>query len=140
MKRSRFIVVFLFSVFLFLIATEEARCTSHVESQPTSLEPEVLKKSTTLIVYYSRTGNTRAISESIKDTLGCDIQEIKDLKDRSGISGFIGGMIDVRENPTTDISPKEVRLENYNLLIIVHRKKGGTLQRGRRTDASENTQ
>ena len=118
MKRSRFIVVFLFSVFLFLIATEEARCTSHVESQPTSLEPEILKKPKPLIVYYSRTGNTRAISESIKDTLGCDIQEINDLKDRSGVSGFVGGMIDVRKNPTTDISPKEVSLVDYNLLII----------------------
>ena len=118
MKLGRFIVVFLFSVFLFLIAMEEMRCTSQAESQPNSLEPEVLKKPKPLIVYYSRTGNTRAISESIKDTLECDIQEIKDLKDRSGFSGFIGGMIDVRENPTTDISPTEVRLEDYNLFII----------------------
>ena len=118
MKHGRFSVVLFLSVLLFLFATEEARCTSQVESQPSSLEPEVLKKPKTLIVYYSRTGNTRAISESIKDSLGCDIQEIKDLKDRSGISGFIGGMIDVRKNPTTDISPKEANVENYNLLII----------------------
>lgn len=118
MKRGHFSVVLFLSVLLLLIAMEGAQCTSPAEPQPTSLEPEVLKKSTTLIVYYSRTGNTRAISESIKDTLGCDIQEINDLKDRSGVSGFIGGMIDVRKNPTTDISPKEVRLENYNLLII----------------------
>ena len=118
MKRSRFSIVFFLSAFLFLIAMEGARCTSRAESPLTSREPEGLKKPKTLIVYYSRTGNTRAISESIKDTLGCTIQEIKDLKDRSGISGFIGGMIDVRENPTTDISPKEVRLEDYNLLII----------------------
>jgi flavodoxin len=97
---------------------EEARCTPQAEFPPSSREPEVLKKSTTLIVYYSRTGNTRAIAESIKDTLGCDIQEINDLKDRSGVSGFVGGMIDVRKNPTTDISPKEVSLVDYNLLII----------------------
>ncbi len=103
---------------MFLIAKEGAQCTSQAESQQTSRGLEALKKSTTLIVYYSRTGNTRTISESIKDTLGCDIQEIKDLKDRSGILGFIGGMIDVKKNPMTDISPKEVRVEDYNLLLI----------------------
>jgi len=118
MKRGRFSIVLFLSVFLFLIATEGARCSSQTESQPTSREQVALNKPKTLIVYYSRTGNTRAISESIKDTLECTIQEIKDLKDRSGISGFIGGMIDVRKNPTTDISPKEVSLEGYNLLII----------------------
>ncbi len=103
---------------MFLIAKEGAQCTSQAESQSASRGPEALKKSTTLIVYYSRTGNTRTISESIKDTLGCDIREIKDLKDRSGILGFIGGMIDVKKNPMTDISPKEVRVEDYNLLLI----------------------
>ena len=56
--------------------------------------------------------------KTISETLGCDIQEIKDLKDRSGISGFIGGMIDVRKRPITGISPKTVDLGPYDLIFI----------------------
>jgi len=119
MKRGHFSAVFFLSVLLFLIAMEGTRCTSQAESQPASREPEVLEKPKTLIVYYLPEPAIPVLStKSIQDTLGCDIQEIKDLKDRSGISGFIGGMIDVRKNPTTGISPREANAEGYSLLII----------------------
>ena len=118
MKRARFTMVALLTVFFCLISKDGGQCFPQVKSPPSSQELAIREKPKILVVYYSRTGNTRAIAESIKETLGCDIQEIKDLKDRSGISGFIGGMIDSRKNPITDISPKEVESKDYDLLII----------------------
>ncbi|KPL26765.1 MAG: hypothetical protein AMS23_00310 [Bacteroides sp. SM1_62] len=70
------------------------------------------------MVFYSRTGNTKTVSETIRETLYCDIQEIKDLKDRTGMRGYISGMIDVRKNPITPVSPKVVNLKDYDLLFI----------------------
>ena len=54
-------------------------------------------KENVLVIYYSRTGKTRAAAQFIGETLGCDILEIKDLKDRSGISGFFSGARDARK-------------------------------------------
>ena len=71
-----------------------------------------------LVVYYSRTGNTRIVAETIRDNFGCRLQEIEDMKDRSGFFGFIGGMIDVRRNPITTINPTTLNLEDYDLLFI----------------------
>ncbi|KPJ55898.1 MAG: hypothetical protein AMJ42_06025 [Deltaproteobacteria bacterium DG_8] len=70
------------------------------------------------VIFYSRTGKTKTVAKTISETLGCDMQEIKDLKDRSGIRGFISGMIDVRKKPITAISPKVVVLKDYDLLFI----------------------
>lgn len=63
-----------------------------------------------LVLYYSRTGNCRAVAEAIGETVTCPVQEIKDLKNRAGFWGFISGMIDIRKRPITDIEPKEVNL------------------------------
>ena len=71
-----------------------------------------------LVVYYSRTGNTKIVAETIRDSFGCMLQEIEDLKDRSGFFGFIGGMIDVRRNPITTTNPSTLNLADYDLLFI----------------------
>ena len=42
-----------------------------------------------LVVYYSRTGNTRKVAEEIENTLNCDIEEIIDTKNRSGLLNYI---------------------------------------------------
>ena len=93
-------------------------CVPKAGSQPAPKEQAAVKRPKVLVVYYSRTGNTRAITEAIRETLKCDIQEIKDMKDRSGFSGFIGGMIDSRKHPITEISPKEVNIRDYGLIVI----------------------
>ena len=42
-----------------------------------------------LVVYYSRTGATREVAVSVSKALGCDIEEIKDIKGRKGLFGFL---------------------------------------------------
>jgi len=87
-----------------------------------SIEPLVIKgaknNSKALIVFYTRTGNTRLVAETIRNEFDCDLQEIKDLKDRTGIKGFIVGMIDVKTKKSTRINPEKVDLDEYDLIII----------------------
>lgn len=42
-----------------------------------------------LIVYYSRTGNTKKVAEAIRENLDCDIEEIVPLKSFAGVIGWI---------------------------------------------------
>ena len=45
----------------------------------------------TLVVYYSLTGNTRLIAEAAARELGAEIEELRELKRRAGIKGFVCG-------------------------------------------------
>ena len=87
-----------------------------------SIEPLVIKgvknKSKVLTVFYTRTGNTRLVAETIRNEFDCDLQEIKDLKDRTGIKGFMVGMIDVKTKKSTRINPEKLALDEYDLIII----------------------
>jgi flavodoxin len=71
-----------------------------------------------LILYYSRTGNCRAVAEALGQTLSCPVREIKDLKNRAGFWGFISGMIDIRKRPITDIEPKTMDLSAYGTIFL----------------------
>jgi flavodoxin len=72
----------------------------------------------TLVLYYSRTGNCRAVAQAIGEALHCPVQEIKDLKNRAGFWGFISGMIDIRKRPITNIEPKTVDLSLYDRIYL----------------------
>ena len=43
----------------------------------------------TLVAYYSRTGTTKKVGEAIAKALKADIDEIIDLKKRSGAIGWV---------------------------------------------------
>ena len=48
-----------------------------------------------LVIYYSLTGNTKLIAETIQNAIGADVQEIKPIKDldpESGTRFMWGGM------------------------------------------------
>lgn len=54
----------------------------------------------TLVVYYSRTGNTKLIGHEIAAALGADVEELKDGKNRAGPIGFLlSGMEAKRKTP-----------------------------------------
>jgi flavodoxin len=104
-------------LFLFIITMgcQQSDCKAPIEP---IVKKGVKNKSKALTVFYTRTGNTRLVAETIRNEFDCDLQEIKDLKDRSGIKGFIVGMIDVKTKKKTEIIPKTVDLKEYDLIII----------------------
>ena len=71
----------------------------------------------TLIVFYSRTGNTRKIGELIAQKLHADIDEIIDLKNRKGILGFIFGGRDAMKEYLTKITFTK-NPADYDLVIV----------------------
>jgi len=108
-------------VLCFVHVTEKQLCAEQTPNQTVSQEGQELvieKGQNAQVIFYSRTGRTKTVAETIKEILDCDMQEITDLKDRSGMMGFISGMIDVRKNPITKISPESVSIKDYDLLFI----------------------
>ena len=71
-----------------------------------------------IVVFYSRTGNCREVARAIGEALACPVQEIRDLKNRSGLRGFISGMIDIRRRPITEIEPAALDLSPYDTVFL----------------------
>ena len=73
-----------------------------------------------LIVYYSLTGNTRFIAETIKDILKADIQEIKPIKDvkPKGAMKFFWGGYKATMKKKPELEPIEKDPKDYDVIII----------------------
>lgn len=71
-----------------------------------------------LIVYYTRTGNARFVAETIAAEIGADVEEVVDLKKRSGPIGFLIGGKDARQGKETKISPTTKIPTDYELVIF----------------------
>jgi len=72
----------------------------------------------TLILYYSRTGNTKLACEALAKELGADLLEIRDGADRSGGWGFFTGAMSALFNMETDIEPAQPGLAPYGRIIL----------------------
>lgn len=71
-----------------------------------------------LVVYYSRSGNTRAIAEAVAERLGADIEVIRDDARRGGLFGFFrSGREAWRERPA-DIAPSVHDPADYDIVVI----------------------
>jgi len=71
-----------------------------------------------LIVYYTRTGNARFLAETIAAEIGADVEEVVDLKKRSGLFGFLSGGKDAWQGKETEISLTTKSPADYELVII----------------------
>jgi len=71
-----------------------------------------------LIVYYSRTGNTKKVAEELANKLDSEAIEIIDEKDRSGGIGWIGAGKDALKKNFTTIKPILKDISKYDLIII----------------------
>jgi flavodoxin len=91
-----------------------------------------------LVLYYSRTGNTRLCCEALQKSLGADLQEIRDCKGRSGGWGFFTGAIGSLFNVHTAIEPAHPDLSGYRNIIIASPIWTGTLSTAIRTLIDEN--
>jgi flavodoxin len=72
----------------------------------------------TLIVYYSRSGNTAKVANAVAEELGGDVDEIVDVKNRAGFFGYLSAAWDTIFNNETDIEPLEKRPADYDLVVI----------------------
>ncbi len=70
-----------------------------------------------LITYYSKTGNTKRVALDLAENLKADVDEIIDLKDRSGIKGWLLSGRDGMKEYLTEIKtckdPKD-----YDVVIV----------------------
>jgi len=87
----------------------------------------------TLVVYYTRTGNTKKMAEEIAAKLDADRDEIIDKTKRSGFFGwFRAGYHSVREK-LTEIEDMEKDPSNYDLIILGTPTWGGKMTPALRT-------
>ena len=92
----------------------------------------------TLILYYSRTGNTKLCCEALQKELGADMIEVKDLKNRSGGWGFFTGAVGSMFDVHTDLDPVKPDLSPYKNIIIASPIWTGTLSTAIRTLIDKN--
>ena len=91
-----------------------------------------------LILYYSRTGNTRMTCEALQKSLNAQSIEIKDLTDRSGSWGGLTGMLNTLFNMETGIEPEHPDLSSCSNIIVASPLWAGKLAPAIRTLIARN--
>jgi flavodoxin len=72
----------------------------------------------TLIVFYSRSGNTKKVAETLSNSLECDLEEIVDTQKRSGVIGFLNSGYQANRRKLAVIQDIKNDPAQYDLLII----------------------
>lgn len=73
---------------------------------------------TDLVIYYSRTNNTKTVAQTIADKYDAQMLEIKDKTKREGAFGFIKGAVDSLREKATPIEYDDVNLKDYDTVYI----------------------
>jgi hypothetical protein len=71
-----------------------------------------------LVVYYSRTGMTRLLSNMLADELDCAVEELTDMRPRNGLFGFVARGIDGALERHTQLAPVREDPHDYELVIV----------------------
>ena len=77
-----------------------------------------LSQKKVLVVYYSRTGNTKKVSEDLAKALGADVEQLVDKKDRSGMGGYVKAGKDAAQEKLADLEPVKTDASKYDLVIL----------------------
>lgn len=72
----------------------------------------------TLIIYYSRTGKTKLISETLKQHINADLLELYDPVDRSGSWGYLKSAYGAFRHQHAPIEPEKPDIASYSHIII----------------------
>ncbi|MEJ2249109.1 MAG: flavodoxin [Candidatus Lokiarchaeota archaeon] len=73
-----------------------------------------------LVVYYSLTGNTKMVANAIKNSINCDLLQLKPIKElnaKSGMKYFWGGFQAVM-GKKPKLEPFEINPLDYNIIFI----------------------
>ena len=71
-----------------------------------------------LVVYYSRTGTTKKIATAIASHVDCDLEEIGDVADRSGLVGYMKSGKEASLKQLPDIKAQKKDPADYDLVVI----------------------
>lgn len=71
-----------------------------------------------IIIYYSDSGKTKVVAETLALNFRCDLCQIKDLKKREGIVNLFSSSIDAFRESKTEIYPPTLDLEEYDTIYI----------------------
>ncbi len=71
-----------------------------------------------LVVFYSRTGNSKFVAEKVATELGADTEEVVDLKNRRGWLGFVIAGYDATRGKLTKIEKTQKSSWDYDLIVV----------------------
>ena len=71
-----------------------------------------------LVVFYSRTGNSKFVAEKVASELSADTEEVVDLKNRRGLFGFIKAGYDATRGKETKIEKTQKSPRDYDLIVV----------------------
>lgn len=71
-----------------------------------------------LVVYFSRSGTTRALASAIAKMLAADLEEICDCSNRAGPGGYVRSLVDAIRKRPAEIVPAGLSASAYELVVI----------------------
>jgi flavodoxin len=71
-----------------------------------------------LVVYYSRTGNTEKVATDIARLLGSDMEKLVEKNDRSGIAGYLKAGKDAMLKKNAALAQLQHGVGEYDLVVI----------------------
>ena len=71
-----------------------------------------------IVIFYSRSGNTRFVAEELANRLSADLAPLRDKKNRKGIWGYFWGGFDSLMKHMTKLEDYNIELNNYDLVFI----------------------
>ncbi len=71
-----------------------------------------------LVVYYSRSGNTRQVAEAVATAFDADIEAIVDKHPRHGLLGYLRSGLEATLHSLADIEPPKHDPLEYDLVVL----------------------
>jgi flavodoxin len=71
-----------------------------------------------LVVFYSRTGNTRRVAQEIMTMLHCDGEELRDEVKRTGFVGYMRSGRQAMKKEPVQLNDLTKNLKDYDLVIV----------------------
>jgi flavodoxin len=71
-----------------------------------------------ILYYYSLTGKTKLVAETLGKQSGADVREIQETKKQSIFGAYITGSFAALRHKTSSIQPVDLNLKNYDTIFI----------------------
>jgi flavodoxin len=71
-----------------------------------------------LTVYYSRSGFTRKVAKAVEKMTGCAVEEILEVKRRSGLIGYLGAGLDALLDRKAELASARENPASYDIVVI----------------------